>query len=64
MIRRAMPPLLLLVLLLVTSATADPPLIESGAPFPELSLPTLDGERLSIRDFRGRKVLLHVFASW
>lgn len=36
-----------------------------GEPFPAISLPTLeDGELRSIADFRGRKVILHVFASW
>ena len=29
-----------------------------------LRLPTLDGELASVSDFRGKKVLLHVFASW
>ena len=35
-----------------------------GEPFPELSLPGLDGGSGSIADFRGKKVILHVFASW
>jgi hypothetical protein len=35
-----------------------------GGPFPELSLPGLDGGSGSIADFRGKKVILHVFASW
>jgi hypothetical protein len=38
--------------------------IEVGAPFPELVLPTLAGEPQSITNFRGSKVILHVFASW
>ncbi len=34
-------------------------------PFPDLTLPALeDGRPASIRDYRGRKVILHVFASW
>ena len=38
---------------------------EVGDRFPDLELPALaDGSPLSIRDFRGRKVVLHVFASW
>ena len=53
-----------LVLLLSAPALGTPPPIEVGKPFPELTLPTLTGERASIRDFRGRKVMLHVFASW
>ena len=36
-----------------------------GKPFPTLSLPSLDdGRPASIADFRGQKVILHVFASW
>ncbi len=35
-----------------------------GEPFPDLALPTLEGSVRSISDFRGQKVILHVFASW
>ena len=35
-----------------------------GEPFPGLVLPDLDGTPRSIADFRGGKVVLHVFASW
>ena len=35
-----------------------------GEPFPDLALPTLEGSAKSISDFRGQKVILHVFASW
>ena len=36
-----------------------------GHPFPDLTLPALqDGRPASIRDYRGQKVVLHVFASW
>ena len=36
-----------------------------GQPFPDLTLPALeDGRPASIRDYRGQKVILHVFASW
>ena len=46
------------------TAVAAPP-IEVGQPFPDLVLPALDdGRPLSIADFRGKKVLLLVFASW
>ncbi|MHC5003846.1 MAG: hypothetical protein ACYTJ0_12060 [Planctomycetota bacterium] len=39
--------------------------IREGQPFPALTLPSLeDGSPRSIADFRGRKVVLHVFASW
>jgi len=40
-------------------------LIVEGEPFPEIAFPALeDGTAMSIRDFRGEKVVLHVFASW
>ena len=39
--------------------------IQVGKPFPYLILPTLeDGKPSSIVQFRGKKTLLHVFASW
>jgi hypothetical protein len=39
--------------------------VRVGQPFPVLVLPALaDGAPLSIETFRGRKVLLHQFASW
>jgi hypothetical protein len=38
---------------------------EVGKAFPGLVLPSVaDGNPTSIADFRGRRVLLHVFASW
>ncbi len=42
-----------------------PASFEVGMPFPTLSLPSLDdGRSASIADFRGQKVILHIFASW
>ena len=39
--------------------------IEGGRPFPNLVLPSLaDGRPSSLVQYRGKKVLLHVFASW
>ncbi len=35
-----------------------------GQPFPVLTLPKLEGGRASLADYRGEKVVLHVFASW
>ena len=35
-----------------------------GEPFPDLSLPTLDGDRLTLRDFQGQKWILFMWASW
>ena len=37
----------------------------AGQPFPDLVLPSMtDGRPMSLSDFRGRKVILQVFASW
>ncbi len=42
-----------------------PASFDVGTPFPTLSFPSLDdGRPVSIADFRGRKVILHIFASW
>ncbi len=44
---------------------ADQPKIEVGEPFPNIVFPALeDGRARSIADFRGHKLILHVFASW
>ena len=46
-------------------ASAQSPQFEVGQPFPEIVLPSLeDGRPTSIADYRGKKVILHVFASW
>jgi len=38
---------------------------ELGRPVPALTLPSItDGKPMSVADFRGRKVMLHVWASW
>ena len=38
---------------------------QTGAPFPDLPLPALDGtSAFSVGDVSGRKLVLHVFASW
>jgi len=43
-------------------ASAD---LKEGQAFPTLVLPSLDGGKpISIADFHGRKIALHVFASW
>lgn len=39
--------------------------VRVGEPFPALVLPAMaDGSPLTIEQFRGKKVLLHQFASW
>jgi peroxiredoxin len=38
---------------------------EVGNVFPDIVLPALkNGRPLSLAKFRGRKVILHIFASW
>ncbi len=38
---------------------------EVGQPFPTLAFPALEDRRpRSIADFRGQKLILHIFASW
>ena len=51
--------------LLCCTVRADPPVLEVGQPFPDIAFPSMeDGSPMSIADFRGKKVILHVFASW
>jgi len=39
--------------------------VEVGLAFPSITLPLLkDGSPASIADFRGEKIIMHVFASW
>jgi hypothetical protein len=46
-------------------SSSGPHLFEVGRPFPSIVLPAAaDGRPLSAADFRGRKTILHVFASW
>ncbi len=43
----------------------SPGWLEVGQPFPVLSLPRLDtGQPGSISAFRGKRIILHLFASW
>lgn len=38
---------------------------EMGQLYPDYPLPSLyDGKPISISDFRGKKIILHQFASW
>ena len=49
----------------LSPAVGGPPRLQEGEPFPNLVLPSMtDGRPMSLADFRGRKVILHVFASW
>ncbi len=49
-----------------TESLAPPQVtLEVGQPLPELILAALeDGRPASLSEFRGRKMLLHIFASW
>ncbi len=60
------PVLVLAFFLAASTAMAQLPSsgYEVGEPFPTLVLPDLDGEPGSIADYRGTKVVLHIFASW
>lgn len=52
------------VALLSAGVSRAQPEIAEGRPFPAIELPTLTGESMSIRDFQGERVILHLFASW
>ena len=53
------------VLTLSQGVKAEPPVMNVGQPFPDIAFPSMeDGSPMSIADFRGKKVILHVFASW
>jgi len=46
-------------------SSISPAPFEIDKPFPALVLPALNGEGASsLAQFRGRKTVLHVFASW
>lgn len=40
------------------------PLLEKGVPAPSFSLPGLDGKNVSLADFKGKVVLLNIWATW
>ena len=63
---RAIGALVVMGLAALPGTAADrPPMPRVGDPFPVLTLPALaDATPVSIARFRGRKVLLHQFASW
>jgi len=48
-----------------TIAVSERALFPPGQPFPDLLLPDAEtGRATSVADYRGRKLVLHVFASW
>jgi len=59
--------LLLVTLLMGKATTANPRPVgfEVGQAFPNWVLPSLEnGRPLSLAQFRGQKLILHIFASW
>ena len=57
--------LLLAAFLTSQSMVSQAAQLKVGEPFPTILLPTLDGNRSqSIEDFRGQKLMMHIFASW
>ncbi len=52
-------------LLFAKESTIAASRFQVGALFPDIVLPALeDGRPLSLTEFRGEKVILHIFASW
>jgi len=42
-----------------------PPGFNAGEPFPTLALPSAaDGRPVSVTEFRGKKLIVNIFASW
>ncbi len=50
--------------LLCLAAPAYPLCVEVGKPIPDVSLPSLGGEKVALSDFKGKIVLLAFWASW
>lgn len=54
-----------LAILLVPNSAPAATSFEIGKPFPQIVLPSLDdGHPVSLAQFRGKKIILHIFASW
>jgi len=50
---------------LTTSVPAASGTLDPGTIFPTIALPRIDdGQPVSITGFRGRRLMLHLFASW
>jgi hypothetical protein len=45
--------------------SSESPRFHEGQIFPTMIFPSLEGDRPgSVADFRGKKLILHIFASW
>ena len=59
------PMIRILAILTMTVFAAHADSWKVGKPFPSLNLPTIDGKaEPQVADFQGKKLMLHVFASW
>ncbi len=62
--RYALEALAVVVIFLLASHFQTRRLLPGGAPAPELTLRDLDGNVVRLADFRGKRVLLHFWATW
>ena len=44
--------------------TIKPAMLEEGRPAPDFTLPGLDGKTVSLSDYRGKVVLVNIWATW
>lgn len=49
---------------LAASALAGGPRIETGRPAPAFAVTTIDGQKLDLQQWRGKRVLVFMWASW
>ena len=64
-LRRVVPVLIAFLLVVGSALAGGTGRIRVGEPFPSLVLPSAsDGRPATVQQYRGRKVVLHVFASW
>ena len=56
-------PIILTLMLLVTGCSA-PSVARVGEPAPDFRLENLDGQSISLSDFRGKPILLNFWATW
>ena len=57
----------ILILLQTRDASFDSsrePLAEKGVPAPNFTLPDLEGKMVSLTDYRGKVILLNIWATW